>query len=245
VDERDVAGTAIEALTRGYEAFKDPSYLTTAAGALPIFSVAPTTGVRVRTAGGARYLQYSFAPSVSILNAFLQSLIGLYDFAKVSHNTRAQQLFAAGNAEAQAEVPHFIAGGWSEYQPGVIDTLSYHQLVTGFLAELCSRTSARVYCATAKLFNADLTTEPALTLLTKRARGGSTASVSFELSKYAHVGIVVLQGARTVFSTSTYEWNGKHSLSVGKLAAGSYTIHLTATDLAGNFTRAIGSLSVS
>lgn len=59
------------------------------------------------------------------------------------------------------------------------------------------------------------------------------------------MGIVVLRGATTVFSTSTYQWNGTRSLSVGKLAAGSYAIHLTATDLAGNFTRVVGSLSVS
>jgi D-glucuronyl C5-epimerase C-terminus len=57
----------------------------------------------------------SFTPGTSIINAFLQSLIGLYDYAQVSQDPLAQQLFNAGNAEAQAEVPHFDTGAWSLY----------------------------------------------------------------------------------------------------------------------------------
>ena len=91
-------GTALEALTRGYQASGDGNYLQIAEQALPIFSVAPPTGVRDRTPLGARYLQYSFAPGTDIINAFLQSLIGLYDYAQASGSVIAQRLFAAGNA---------------------------------------------------------------------------------------------------------------------------------------------------
>jgi hypothetical protein len=170
-------GTGIEALTRAYKAFGpgpgkptgggSPTtapatrYLQIAHQALSIFSVAPPVGVRVGTALGARYLQYSFAPGVDIINAYLQSLIGLYDYARVSGDHQAAALFAAGDRQARAELPQFDTGSWSLYQPGVLDTIDYHKLVTGFLQELCSRTGAAVYCREAQRFGSYLNHPPA------------------------------------------------------------------------------------
>ncbi|MGB8876951.1 MAG: D-glucuronyl C5-epimerase family protein, partial [Solirubrobacteraceae bacterium] len=240
-------GTAIEALTRAYEASQNPSYLQLAHQALALFTVPPPVGVRVPTALGARYVQYSFTPGTSIINAFLQSLIGLYDYAQVSHDPLAQQLFDAGNAEAQAEVPHFDTGAWSLYQPGVEDPLSYHELVTGFLEQLCQRTQAPVYCTTAQHFTAYLTTPPVLALLTQHVRKGRASSISFQLSKISHVGIVVIgPGGNTLFATSATFGYGTRSFSVPALKhKGTYTIHLAATDLAGNFNRIVGTIQVS
>jgi hypothetical protein len=238
-------GTALEALTRGYQAFHDPSYLDIASKALGIFNAAPAAGVRISTSLGARYLQYSFAPGVSIINAFLQSLIGLHDYAQVSGNPVAQTLFDAGNAEAQAEVPGFDTGAWSLYQPGVEDSLDYHELVTGFLQQLCSRTKAPVYCTTAQHFVADEKTPPALTLLTRRARLHQATSIAFRLSKYSHVGIVLARDGQTVFDTSAGFPYGTHSFSVpAPTHVGLYTVRLAATDLAGNFGRIAGTLQV-
>ena len=240
-------GTAIEALTRAYEATQNASYLQLAHQALALFTVAPPIGVRVPTALGARYVQYSFTPGTSIINAFLQSLIGLYDYAQVSHDPLAQQLFNAGNAEAQAEVPHFDTGAWSLYQPGVEDLLSYHELVTGFLQELCQRTQAPVYCITAQHFTVYLTTPPVLTLLTQHLPKGKTSSISFQLSKISHVGIVVIgPGGHTLFETSATFGYGTRSFAIPALKyRGTYTIHLAATDLAGNFNRIVGTIQVS
>jgi len=150
--------------------------------------------VRIPTSLGTRFLQYSFAPGASIINAFLQTLIGLYDYAKVSGDPRATALFNAGNAEALAEVPSFDTGAWSLYQPGLEDTLGYHQLVTGFLQQLCTRTAAPVYCTTAQHFQADLTTAPVLSLLTGRARVHKPTSIRFRLSKISRVGIIGARG---------------------------------------------------
>ena len=240
-------GTGIEALTRASEAFSDPNYLTLAHEALPVFTAPPPVGVRVPTTLGARYVQYTFEPNTLILNAFLQSLIGLYDYAQVSHDSEAQQLFAAGNAEAQSEVPRFDTGAWSLYQPGVEDTLSYHELVTGFLQQLCTRTQAPVYCVTAHQFTSYLTTPPTLQLLTQTVHKGKTSSISFQLSKYSHVGIVVVgPGGNTLFSTSASFGYGTPSFTVPPLKhKGTYTIHLSATDLAGNFNRIVGTIQVS
>jgi hypothetical protein len=239
-------GTAIEALTRAYDAFHDPSYLSLAHRALEIFTVPPPTGVRVATSRGARYLQYSFTSGTSIINAFLQSLIGLYDYANASGDQEAKQLFAAGNAEAEAEVPQFDTGAWSLYQPGVEDDFSYHELVTGFLQQLCSKTGAAVYCTAAQHFTAYLKTPPALTQLTTRARVKKSFSLAFRLSKISHVGVVVLNHHGQIrFETSASFPYGAHSFAIPALKPkGTYTIHLTATDLAGNFNRIVGSLAV-
>lgn len=147
-------GTALEALSRAYKAFHEHRYLDIARRALPIFGVRPPTGVSVRTPRGLRYLLYSYAagPDVAVLNGFLQALIGLNEYATTSHNPRAFRLFAAGDAEARFEVPHYDTGRWSLYQPGVLSSRDYHVLVTGFLQELCSRTHASVYCETAARF---------------------------------------------------------------------------------------------
>lgn len=145
-------GTALQALADGYKALKNRSYLSIAHRALPIFSVPPPGGVSVRTQLGVRYLLYSFAPGAAVLNGFLQTLIGLYDYAHVSRDRLAARLFAAGDTEARAEVRNYDTGSWSLYQPGEDDSVDYHDLVTGFLEQLCSYTHARVYCVTAAHF---------------------------------------------------------------------------------------------
>jgi hypothetical protein len=242
--------TGLEALTRAYEATGNRYYLSIASQALPIFSDAPPTGVNVKTQLGTRFLQYTFAPNTAIINAFLQTLIGLYDYAHVSGDPTAAQLFAAGNAEAIAEVPTYDTGAWSLYQPGLEDDLSYHELVTGFLQQLCTRTAAPVYCTTAQHFQSDLTTPPVLQQLTATARTRTRRRTSFQLrfrlSKYSHVGVVVSQGTQTLFSTSASFAYGVDSFTVPAIKSpGSYSIRLAATDLAGNFTPITGTLQVS
>ena len=69
--------TGLEALTRAYQATGNLYYLNVASQALPVFTVPPPAGVNVKTALGTRFLQYTFAPGASIINAFLQTLIGL------------------------------------------------------------------------------------------------------------------------------------------------------------------------
>ena len=129
-------GTALQALADASKELGDTSYPAIAHQALPVFRVRPPGGVGVKTSLGARFVQYSFDSGASdeVINAFLQSLIGLDDYAQTSGDPVAQRLFAAGDAEAQAELPRFNTSAWSLYQPGLEDDLSYHQLVTGFPA---------------------------------------------------------------------------------------------------------------
>jgi hypothetical protein len=239
-------GTALEALTRGYKAFHDRSYLDVARAALPIFHASPPLGVSVRTGRGVRYVLYSFAPGSRVINGFLQTLIGLVDYARASGNQEARKLFEAGDAEARAEVPGYDTGAWSLYEPGQEDSLDYHNLVTGFLHQLCARTSGRVYCTTASHFDSYLKTPPALRMLTQSVPRHAGTSIRFWLSKASHVGIVVVYKGTTVFLTSADFSYGVSSFSIPPLAhKGSYTVRLAATDLAGNFHRIIGAVAAS
>ena len=54
---------------------------------------------------GPHYLIYTFNPDLRVINAFLQSIIGLYDYAQLTGDPRAQSLYETGEAEARVEIP--------------------------------------------------------------------------------------------------------------------------------------------
>jgi hypothetical protein len=130
-------GTGLEVLARAYARFKEPAYLTAAQQALGVFETAPPQGVRVRTAAGATYAEYTYAPSDRILNGFIQSLVGLYEYTSITKDPLGLQLFEAGDAEARAEVPHYDTGFWSLYDQFGESNLNYHELLAEFLQHLC------------------------------------------------------------------------------------------------------------
>lgn len=239
--------TGIEAFTRGYLATGNAAFLQEAQSALPLLQSPPPSGVGVRTPLGMRYVQYSFASgrNEEVINAFLQTLIGLYTLAHASGNPTAQTLFAQGDAEAQAELPSFNTGAWSLYQPGQEDDLSYHQLVTGFLQTLCTLTSTPLYCSTASAFQADLTTAPTVAVLGNRVKPGRAFSMRFRLSKISKVGVVLTNAkGKTLLYTSGQFPYGIDSFKAPALKRGSYSVRLSATDLAGNVGRFSTTLTV-
>jgi D-glucuronyl C5-epimerase C-terminus len=302
-------GTALQVLARAWSRFREPVYLTAAQQALGIFKVAPPTGVRVKTAAGAEYAEYTYAPSDRILNGFIQADVGLYDYTSITKDPLGLQLFEAGDAEARAEVPHYDTGAWSLYDQFGESDLNYHELLTEFLQHLCERTRKgapftgtptpapaptptspapapttpsptpppaetgssggtgavsatahsaatttatvpiagdEIYCATAQRFTADLHTPPAVSLLTKTLRGGTSAGVQMSLSKVSTVHLTVRQGGRVVWSNSATVERGKPKLLWNTPAKGGvFTVTLTATDAAGNFATANGTITVA
>jgi hypothetical protein len=239
-------GTAIQALGRSAVLLEDASYRELAASALGLFEQEPPLGVRVGTASGAHYLLYSFAPGLRVLNGFLQSVIGLYDFAQSSGDPRARALFDAGDAEARAAVPSYDTGAWSLYSLQRESDLGYHNLVRTFLRRLCERTGAATYCETAERFTRYLDVAPAIEPLTRRIRAGRRTELEFRLSKISRVGVRVVDASgSTVFATSGTVGFGERGFRWSRPArAGSYTIRLSATDLAGNRTEAEGPLRI-
>jgi D-glucuronyl C5-epimerase C-terminus len=133
-------GTALQVMARSWSRFKEPAYLTAAQQALGIYETAPPQGVRVKTAAGAEYAEYTYAPSDRILNGFIQADVGLYDYTSITHDPLGLRLFEEGDAEARAETPHYDTGAWSMYDQYGESDLNYHELLTEFLAHLCERT---------------------------------------------------------------------------------------------------------
>ncbi len=228
-------GTGLEALTDAYLATKNPQYLSYAHQALPLLETKPPVGVAVKTGLGTRYLQYSFTPSTDIINAFLQTLLGLYDYQQVSLDPVASALYNAGNRQAQAELPSFVTGGWSLYQAGQPDPASYHTLVTGFLKLLCQKTQVPVYCTTYQLFVADALSRPQLTLETTTATSGQKFSLRFKLTKYAAVGVTLSRAGKNYLYTKRSFFAGTDAFATPKLKAGTYGLAMSVTDPVGHY----------
>jgi hypothetical protein len=258
-------GTAIEALARAWSKTHEPQYLTAAQQALGIFKAGPSQGVRIPTSVGAHYLEYTYAPGERILNGFIQSLVGLYEYAKLTGDPLGQQLFEAGDAEARAEVPHYDTGAWSMYDQSSESNLNYHELLAEFLEHLCEKTSKgepltpttpsgaqagqipgdEIYCSTATRFREDQKTPPAIALLTRTVKAGERAGVQIRLSKISTVTMTVTNGEKTVWTNRvTVEGDRPRLLWVTPSKAATYGVTLKATDLAGNQEIVTGSIVV-
>jgi hypothetical protein len=312
-------GTAVQALARAGTALGDPAYLADAHQGLGIFSVSAPVGIRSPTSAGARYLIYSFAPHEFVINAFVQSLVGLFDLASTG-DSLAASLFRAGNDQARIDVPKYNTGYWSMYDQYSESTLSYHELLTGFLVNLCAQTHETtpaalvilglppprgatgptgttgttgstgttgttgttgststggtpfggatgttgttgptgptgatgptsnpydVYCTVAASFKTDLTQPPliAISHLT-RTHATLVAHVVMKLSKISTVNFAVSYGGRVVSQTALTLTHGAHSLAWRPPHAGSWTVTLSAVDLAGNHAQTTGTVTI-
>jgi hypothetical protein len=229
-------GTGVQSLGRAGQLLPDPALTDLALRATAVFERPPPAGVRVDDANGAFYLIYSFAPKQRVLNAHLQAVIGLYDLAQLTGDGRPQALFAAGDSEARAIVPSYDTGHWSRYDQRSESDLSYHQLVTGFLDNLCKRLAQPVYCDTAARFKDYEHESPTVAPNTSRIRTGRPAKIGFVLDKISRVGMTVrTSGGATVLSTSATVGRGTRFFTWTRPAKpGLYRLTLTATDLAGN-----------
>ena len=145
--------TGIQALARGAEMFANKRYARTASSALGIFEKGPPVGVKVRSGRGAHYALYSFSPGLRVLNAFVQTLVGLRDFSTITGSDKAKLLFKRGDRALRKELPKYDDGDWSLYSiKGAEASYSYHDLATAFLENLCERTGTKTYCRYAKRF---------------------------------------------------------------------------------------------
>jgi hypothetical protein len=297
-------GTALQVLARAWSRFKEPADLTAAQQALGIFQTPPPQGVRVNTPTGALYAEYTYAPGDRILNGFIQSLVGLYDYTEITKDPLGLALFEAGDAEARTLVPHYDTGAWSMYDQFGESDLNYHELLTEFLQHLCERTRKgppltptapptsstptpttpppstttspsstggasaaasssgghtaqtsgagvqipgdEIYCTTAQHFTTDLRTPPVISLLSKTLPAGARAGVQFSLSKISTVSLTVRRGSKVVWTNSATVERGKPRLLwITPTKAGTFSIELTATDLAGNFSTTSGTVVVA
>jgi hypothetical protein len=230
----------VQALARSARRLKrQADVLPIAQRALNIFEAPTPQGVRVPADHGSHYAIYSFAPDLRVLNGFIQSLIGLFDYARLSGDPRGTALFQAAEPEARAEVPTYDTGAWSLYSRGSStheSSLSYHDLLQRFLENLCKRTDTEVYCTTAENFVAYRSQAPAVLVKSRRLRGGKPGRVAFELSKISNVRLTITRGTKVVearpfgnvgYGKRTFGWDVPRR-------RGDYTVQLDVRDLAGN-----------
>ena len=223
------------------------------------------------TPAGALYAEYTYAPSDRILNGFIQALVGLYDYSSITRDPLGLLLFEAGDAEARALVPLYDTGAWSMYDQFGESNLNYHELLTEFLQHLCERTrngqpftptpvpasgtsttttstpipGDQIYCTTAEHFTTYLQTPPLIALLTTSLEGGTRAGVQVSLSKISTVRLTIHKGTRMVWTNSAYVGRGKPKLVWPTPAAGgTFNVTVSATDPAGNFATANGTIVV-
>ena len=130
-------GTAIQALARTSNRFKDDSLMKLAKRGTGIYRTAPPSGVRLKLAHGSHYLGYSYAPGQRIYNQFYQALRGLHDLADLSGDKTARRLWLEGQTRGRYELPFSNSGSWSYYEPGTLSTVEYHELLRDFLRGLC------------------------------------------------------------------------------------------------------------
>jgi len=226
--------TGIQAFGRASELLREPGWRRYARSALGAFKAPPPIGVATRgPGGGVHYLQYSFAPRLFIFNAFLQSVIGLYDYSQLTGDRTARALIARAEPEARREVPLSDTGDWSRYSfAGAESTAEYHELLREFLASLCSRLRRDVYCGAAKRFKL-YTTEPAeLKLLGPgAATKGQISRVRFSLSKLSAVQLTVRRRGKVVFDRVATFGRGEGSFAFRPRATGSFGVRLAAKEL--------------
>lgn len=226
--------TAIQAYARASELLEEPGYLRTARKGFRAFRTRPPVGIATRgPLGGTHYLQYSFAPRLYIINAFIQSLIGLYDFATITGDDTARRLFGRAEPEARREVPRNDTGDWSTYSFGGNEsTHEYHELLRELLASACSRLRTPVYCDTAKRFRRYQTEPAALTLLGPDTRAmGKPTRVRFSLSKLSAVQLTITRDGRTAYDRVLTFRRGTGSFSWTPRATGTYRVRLAAKEL--------------
>jgi hypothetical protein len=226
--------TGVQALARAAKLLDDPRYVDVARRALGAFETLPPTGVRATgPAGGVHYLQYSFAPRLYIFNAFLQSLIGLYDFGKLTGDARATALFREGEPEARKEVPLSDVGDWSRYSyRGAESNRDYHELLREFLQSMCIRRLGALYCDYAARYRGYQIDPPELAYTgPQQATENELIALRFTISKLSAVEVKVVRGGKVVFSRLATVRRGTGAFAWRPRGPGLFKVEIAAKEL--------------
>ena len=232
--------TGLQAFARAADSLgRQADVLPIAHAGLGIFERRAPTGVRARSGSGNHYLLYSGDRRLRVLNGFVQALSGLDEYAYRASDPQARELYTAGREALGREIRAADTGAWSLYSDGRVSqeaSLSYHELVIGFLGNLCGRTGDGLYCDTQSRFAGYLTEPPELSVTTRRLRAGQTRPLGFRLSKRSAVSVTLRREGRVVLQRSLGTLGyGRRSIAVKPpRGAGDYTVSLSAVDVTGN-----------
>ncbi|HEX4720330.1 MAG TPA: D-glucuronyl C5-epimerase family protein [Thermoleophilaceae bacterium] len=221
-------------------------YLNVAKQALPIYAHAAPLGIRASGPRGNHYLIYSFDKGLRVGNAFLESLIGLWDYWQISGDKRARSLYIKGDREAKYELPRLDTGAWSLYSLGGAESdLNYHRVIRNFAENLCERTKESVYCQRAARFDKYLHQPARVSIVgPKTARAKRPVRIAIRVDKISCLAIQILRGPTAVYQPTWYFPRGVHSFVWTPPKPGSYHVHVLARDLMSRQSRADSDLRV-
>ena len=226
---------AAQALARSSALLQDPNLATAAVRAyasVPPLMLALPSGPWIRL--------YGFDSEI-VLNAQLQTIVSLRDYADTLGDEEAATLSQQLGAATQALFARFDTGDWSRYElGGAYATRSYEKLVTDLLAKLARQTQDPFWVAKSQLFRAYYYDPPSVTQpaappeIWPQPLDGwlDTAPITFTLSMRASVTLAVAGQVSTYrFGPGTHTVNWKPPAG---LAPGTYPVQLNAVSYAGN-----------
>ncbi len=227
--------TGIQAFGRAGQLLDTTKWRKYVRSAYGAFTTPAPTGVLTRgPLGGPHYLQYSFASRLYIINALLQSVIGLYDYAEITGDPTAARLWRAAEPEARLELPANDIGDWSTYSyRGRESTREYYDLLLEFAAGMCHRTKIEQYCTTTRNFRNYIAKPATLSFAGPgTATRGQRTRVRFNLDKRSAVQIVITHenGKTSLNRTATFG-RGSRSFTWKPGSTGTYTVTLAAKEL--------------
>jgi hypothetical protein len=221
-------------------------YLDIAKQALPVYSHSAPLGIRASAPRGNHYLIYSFDRGLRVGNAFLESLIGLWDYWHIAGDKRARSLYIKGDREAKHELPLLDTGAWSRYSLGGAESdLNYHRVIRDFAENLCERTRESIYCSKAKRFDKYLHQPARVSVVgPKTARVKKPVRIALRVDKISCLSIQILRGETVVYQPTWYFPRGVHSFTWTPPRSGTYRVHVLARDLMSRQSRADSNLRV-
>jgi hypothetical protein len=153
---------------------------------------------------------------------------------------------AGGTAGGTTETSGGAAAGGTSSASGGPSAARYTAQAATTTAPPTQIAGDQIYCTTAEAFTADEHTPPKIALVTTTLPTSARAGVQLSLSKVATVHLTVRLGGTVVYSNSATVERGKPKLLWPTPSkGGSYAVTLTATDLAGNFATASGTITVA
>jgi D-glucuronyl C5-epimerase C-terminus len=182
---------------------------------------------------------YSFS-ALTVLNAQLQAIVSLQDYATATGDTAAASLAAQLEESAIALLPRFDTGYWSLYSLGGDEApLDYHKFVVRLLTTLAKRTGDETIASYAQRFGDDLREPPlvktgsATSVIYPWPADGyrDTASFRIWVSKRSTIRLAVDDAPKPFVVSRGWHWI---SWAPGKLDPGTYTPALRAIDVVGN-----------
>jgi len=227
---------AAQALARAGSLLGEPSLLTAAGRAFE----AIRGNLVLPLSAGPWIRLYGFDHEV-VLNAQLQTIVSLGEYARAADDPNASALAAQLAASAQALLPRFDTGDWSLYELGGADaSRDYQTLVTSLLGKLATQTGDPFWIDAAQRFHDYLYTPaqvvegtPPPTAYPQPADGWlDTVSIPITLSKRASVTLAIAG------KVATYRLGaGAHVLTWmpgPAVRPGTYTPQVATLDRAGN-----------